>query len=123
MDNGMGKDKDPAGIPPGLEQQVQNKTARRRWAQAHERRSVWFGFGMFGLIGWAVTIPTVLGIALGVWLDRHWPAGQISWTISLLFVGIILGCINAWRWVNRERTLEMRPDFRKGQLKEEQKKE
>lgn len=120
---GMGEDKDPTGIPPGLEQQVQNKAARRRWAQAHAGRSVWFGFGMFGLIGWAVAIPTVLGIALGVWLDHHWPVGRISWTISLLLVGIILGCVNAWRWVNRERKLELRPDFRKQQPKEERKKE
>jgi len=103
---------DPPGIPPRLEEQVQKKAQRRHWAQSQGRRSVWFGFGMFGLIGWAVAMPTVLGIALGIWLDRHWPAGNISWTISLLFVGIILGCINAWRWVNRERRFESRPGLK-----------
>lgn len=107
---GHGQD-DRSGIPTGLEEQVQRKAERRRWAQAQKKRSVWFGFGMFGLIGWAVAIPTVLGILLGLWLDRHWPAGRISWTLSLLFVGIILGCLNAWRWVNRERKLEPRPNF------------
>ena len=111
-------DNDPPGNPPRLEDQVQKKAERRHWAQTQGRRSVWFGFGMFGLIGWAVAIPTVLGITLGIWLDRHWPAGQISWTISLLFVGIILGCINAWRWVNRERRLESRPGL-KGENKVE----
>jgi len=94
-----------------METEVQKKTARRRWAQSQKKSNVWFGFGMFGLIGWAVAIPTVLGIALGIWLDRSWPVGNISWTISLLFVGIILGCMNAWRWVNRERQLETQPDF------------
>lgn len=98
--------------PPGLEEQVRRKAERRRWAQAQERHHVWFGFGMFGLIGWSVAIPMILGIALGIWLDAHWPVGKISWTISLLFVGIILGCINAWRWVSRERRLESRPDFK-----------
>lgn len=106
------KNTDPPRIPAGLEEQVQKKTARRRWARARKQRSVWFGFGMFGLIGWAVAIPTLLGIALGIWLDRYWPAGRISWTISLLFVGIILGCINAWRWVSRERRFESRPDIK-----------
>ena len=106
------KIKDPSGTLTGLEEQVQKKAARRRWARAQNKRSVLFGFGLFGLIGWAVAIPTVLGIAVGIWLDRYWPAGRISWTISLLFVGIILGCINAWRWVNRERRLESRPNFK-----------
>ena len=107
----------PPGMPPSLEEQVQKKAERRRWARSQERRSVWFGFGMFGLIGWAVAIPTVLGITLGIWLDRHWPVARISWAISLLFVGIILGCLNAWRWVNRERRLESRPGL-KGENRE-----
>lgn len=108
---------DPPDIPSGLEEEVQKKAERRRWARAQRRHGVWFGFGMFGLIGWAVVIPTVLGILLGVWLDRHWPSGHISWTLSLLFVGIVLGCLNAWRWVSRERRLEERPVF-KGKSKE-----
>ncbi len=101
---------DPPGMAQGLEDQVQKKAERRRWAQTQKKHSVWFGFGMFGLIGWAVAVPTVLGTALGIWLDRHYPADPISWTISLLFVGIILGCINAWIWVNRERKLDPRPE-------------
>jgi len=100
------------GTTEALGEQVQKKAERRRWAQSQKKRGVWFGFGMFGLIGWSVAIPTVLGILLGLWLDRHWPAGRISWTLSLLFVGIILGCLNAWRWVTRERKLETRPDFK-----------
>jgi ATP synthase protein I len=108
---------DPPDMPPSLEEQVQKKAERRRWARSQEKRSVWFGLGMFGLIGWAVAIPTLLGIALGIWLDRHWPADRISWAISLLFVGIILGCINAWRWVSRERRLESRPDIKDGDRK------
>jgi ATP synthase protein I len=103
---------DPPDIPSGLEDQVQKKAERRRWARAQQRHEVWFGFGMFGLIGWSVAMPTVLGILLGLWLDRHWPGGRISWTISLLFVGIILGCLNAWRWVSRERRLETRPQHK-----------
>ena len=101
-----------SNTPVGFEEQVQKKAERRDWAQAQKRRSVWFGFGMFGLIGWAVAIPTVLGISVGVWLDHHFPVGRISWTISLLLVGIILGCLNAWRWVNRERQIESRPQLK-----------
>lgn len=29
---------------------------------------------MFGIIGWAVAIPTLIGVAVGIWLDRHYPS-------------------------------------------------
>ena len=41
-----------------------------------------FGLGMLGLIGWAVVVPTLLGAALGLWLDAHYPARH-SWTLAL----------------------------------------
>lgn len=76
----------------------------RRKLRARKQRSdeVWFGLGMFGMVGWSVTIPTVLCIFLGVWIDLKWP-GQLSWTLMLLVIGLILGCLNAWFWINRQR--------------------
>jgi len=64
-------------------------------------RGVWFGIGMFGLVGWAVAVPTLAGIALGIWLDRIAPVG-FSWTLALLLAGVLLGCVNAWWWINKE---------------------
>jgi ATP synthase protein I len=57
-----------------------------------------------GLIGWSVALPTLLGAALGLWLDaRH---SSHSWTLSLLVAGLVLGCFNAWHWVfNEEKTI------------------
>jgi ATP synthase protein I len=63
---------------------------------------VWFGLGMFGIVGWSVAIPTLAGIALGIYLDRHRPVG-FSWTLTLLAVGVVIGCLNAWYWVQQER--------------------
>ncbi len=57
--------------------------------------------GMMGLVGWSVVLPTVLGAALGVWLDRRYPMRH-SWTLTLLFTGLFVGCLNAWHWVARE---------------------
>jgi ATP synthase protein I len=56
---------------------------------------------MFGLVGWSVAIPTLLGIALGLWLDARWP-GRVSRTLTFLIIGVILGCLNAWYWVKQE---------------------
>jgi ATP synthase protein I len=92
---------DPPRPSDKLGEEVARKAARRARARRGGERSIWFGLGMFGLIGWSVAVPTLLGIALGVWMDRRWP-GHVSWTLTLLFVGLALGCANAWRWVKRE---------------------
>lgn len=78
--------------------------AEKRKVRAREREeeSVWFGLGTFGLVGWSVAIPTLIGLALGIWLDSAVPV-PFSWTLTLLFVGIIVGCANAWYWISRER--------------------
>jgi ATP synthase protein I len=55
---------------------------------------------MFGLVGWAVAVPTLAGVALGLWLDARYPGGP-SWTITGLVAGVALGCLNAWWWVQR----------------------
>ncbi len=82
------------------------KRARRKLRARRDRdRSGWFWFGMFGMVGWAVAIPTVIGIAIGLWLDRSWP-GAPSWTLNLLIVGVIVGCLNAWYWVKQESRRE-----------------
>ena len=80
---------------------ISEQAACKQRARTEGRYGVWFGLGMFGLVGRAVALPTLLGIALGIWLDARLPVG-FSWTISLLVVGILFGCLNAWWWVTRE---------------------
>lgn len=86
---------------PSLARQVGAKAARKSRARRDKNVGVWFGLGMMGLIGWSVAVPTLLGAALGVWLDRRDP-GDRSWTLALLVAGLALGCFNAWRWVVKE---------------------
>jgi ATP synthase protein I len=81
--------------------QVTAKAARKLTAQRAGPQTVWFGLGMLGLIGWSVAVPTLLGIMIGVWLDRRHP-GPHSWMLLLLVAGLIIGCANAWHWVSRE---------------------
>jgi ATP synthase protein I len=84
-----------------LIQQVGAKEQRKIKARGERTHDVWFWLGMFGLVGWSVAIPTVLSLALGVWIDKTWPS-RFSWTLMLLFIGVVLGCLNAWYWVKRE---------------------
>ena len=45
--------------------QVGAQAARKLKAQRGAAKSVWFGLGMSGLIGWSVTVPTLIGAAVG----------------------------------------------------------
>lgn len=82
--------------------QVADSQERKMRAREQGDRGVWFGLGMFGLVGWSVAIPALLAIALGVWIDAR-TASRYSWTLMLLAVGIGLGCFNAWYWISKER--------------------
>jgi ATP synthase protein I len=75
--------------------------AARKIKARKSTQGVWFGLGMMGLVGWSVVVPTLLGAALGIWLDNHHP-GKHPWTLSLLVVGLAVGCLNAWHWVAKE---------------------
>ena len=83
-----------------LADQVGVKAVRKLKAR-RSTQGVWFGLGMMGLVGWSVVVPTLLGAALGIWLDDRHPSGH-SWMLSLLVAGLVLGCVNAWHWVSKE---------------------
>jgi ATP synthase protein I len=80
---------------------IARKESRKQKARDKQDRSLWFGLGMFGLVGWSVAVPTLIGIAIGIWIDRS-GSHRYSWTLMLLFVGVVVGCLNAWYWVKRE---------------------
>ena len=87
--------------PDLLAAQVEARARRKLLARQDGAPGVWSGLGMMGLIGWSVVVPTLLGAALGMWLDSRHP-GNRSWTLALLMAGLVLGCLNAWRWVAQQ---------------------
>lgn len=85
--------------------EVEQKASRKIRGKEERNRSIWFGLGMFGLVGWSVAIPTLICLAIGVWIDTRWPS-RFSWTLMCLIMGVALGCLNAWFWVKRESKYE-----------------
>ena len=83
-----------------LAAQIGAKAARKLKAR-HSTQGVWFGLGMMGLIGWSVVVPTLLGAAVGIWLDNNHP-GTHPWTLALMVAGLAIGCVNAWYWVAQQ---------------------
>ncbi len=79
------------------------REVRRQAERARQRRelSFWQGLSLVGGVGWMVALPAVAGALLGRFLDTQWATG-IFWTLSLLVLGLTLGCVSAWRHIARE---------------------
>ena len=90
-----------SGSGPTLAEQIGAKAARKLKARRNPGQGVWFGLGMMGIVGWSVAVPTLLGAALGLWLDKY-HSGKHAWTLALLVAGLVIGCLNAWFWVAKE---------------------
>lgn len=83
-------------------EKVGEKAVRKAQAREHgSRGTMWFGLGTFGMVGWSIVIPTVIGVLLGTWLDNV-TSVDFSWRLTLMFLGLIVGCWNAWYWVSKE---------------------
>lgn len=93
----MGSRKSEKDVP----EKVGRKEQRKMKARREKKKDLWYGLGMFGLVGWSVTIPTLLFLALGIWIDTEYKS-PYSWTIMMLVTGIGIGCMNAWYWVSKE---------------------
>ena len=89
------------GNGPSFAGKIGAQAARKLKARRNPAQGVWLGLGMMGLIGWSVAVPTLLGAAVGLWLDGRYPGGR-SWTLALLAAGLAIGCLNAWHWVAKE---------------------
>ena len=86
---------------PNFSRQVAAQAERKLKAQSGATKGLWFGLGKSGLVGWSVTVPTLIGAAIGNWIDRHY-SSPYSWTLMLLIMGLIIGCFNAWHWISSE---------------------
>jgi ATP synthase protein I len=83
-----------------FKKKIKAKEVRKLKGRQEKKRGILQGFGVFGVVGWSVAIPTVVFAAIGLWIDKTWPS-RFSWTLMLLTLGLIIGCLNAWYWVQK----------------------
>jgi ATP synthase protein I len=81
-----------------LAEPVRRQYARRERWRREGARPLGHNLAMIGVLGWLVVTPTLIGIFVGRWLDRAAESG-IFWTLSLMFLGLCLGCWLGWKWV------------------------
>ncbi|MFA7552814.1 MAG: AtpZ/AtpI family protein [Spongiibacteraceae bacterium] len=80
---------------------IRRRAERMKAARRDPGESPLRGFGVFGIIGWSIAVPTVGGAFLGIWLNRVAPQ-DFSWPIALILGGVVIGGIIAWGWIGKE---------------------
>jgi len=97
-------------MPVDLSERIREKEQLKIKAGRETSGSVWSGLGMFGMVGWSVAAPTLLGTALGIWLDKKYHP-PFSCTLTLLMAGLVSGSLIAWYWISKEdRTMNKKED-------------
>jgi len=74
----------------------------RRSDKAERERPTVIGQTVFlGTLGLLMVLPMVGGAYLGRWLDGMVAGYSMRWTLSLIFLGIIIGATNVYLFVKR----------------------
>jgi ATP synthase protein I len=78
-----------------------------RRAELEPEPSLGSRLGQIGILGWTIVLPTLLGLAVGHWLDKRFATG-VFFSAPLLMVGAAIGLWSAWKWMHRQ-TRQDRP--------------
>ena len=88
-----------------------NKTARQLTKKADkmqhkENKQVVYKAALLSVYGWQLAIPVLLGIVLGILLDRLFPVSHFSWILNLILLGFVIGFYNATQWMKKNLGLK-----------------
>ena len=61
-----------------------------------EQKTILAQTAYLGVLGVIFILPVIIGAYTGVWLDDKFHGFSFSWTISLIFCGIVIGAINVY---------------------------
>lgn len=75
---------------------------KARARETRDGRKLYLNGAILGTYGWNISVPVMIGVIIGRWLDKRFPLPPMSWTLNLILIGFIIGFYNANRWMNRE---------------------
>lgn len=81
-----------------LEQQV-DQAARRLDKAEKERPTVLAQTAYVGVLGLLFVLPLIGGAYLGRWIDGLFEGYSMRWTLSLMFLGIVIGAVNVYYFI------------------------
>ena len=83
-----------------LKKEVERQARRMKKAE-HERRTLLAQTSYLGTLGLLIVLPVVLGAYLGRWLDQQLAGYSVSWTISLIVLGVFVGALNVYLFIRK----------------------
>jgi ATP synthase protein I len=81
-----------------LRRQVERQARRMRQAE-RDRPTLLAQTAYIGILGLLFVLPVVAGAYLGRWLDSLLAGYSIRWTLSMIFLGVIIGAINVYLFI------------------------
>ena len=90
-----------AGKNEALQKKLALQAQRMKQAEK-DRPTLMSQTAYIGTLGLIFVLPLVGGAYLGRWLDGLATGYSIRWTMSLLFVGVVVGVVNVYLFI-RER--------------------
>jgi ATP synthase protein I len=78
-----------------LNKRIERQAQRLRQAD-RERPTLMAQTIYLGTLGLVFVLPVVGGAYLGHWLDSLIEGYSMRWTLSLIFLGVVIGAVNAW---------------------------
>lgn len=92
-----------SGEPPApdrerLEHQVEKQVQRMERAEK-ERPTLLAQTAYIGVLGLLFVLPVIGGAYLGRWVDSLFEGYSMRWTLSLIFLGVVVGAVNVYYFV------------------------
>lgn len=78
-----------------LHERVEGQARRLRKAE-RERPTLIAQTVYLGTLGLVFVLPVIGGAYLGHWLDTLAEGYSTRWTLSLIFLGLVVGAVNVW---------------------------
>jgi ATP synthase protein I len=78
-----------------LKKQIDRQIRRMEKAQ-RERATLLSQTVYIGVLGLVFVLPVVGGAYLGRWLDGFAAGYSMRWTLSMIFLGVVVGAVNVY---------------------------
>ncbi len=78
-----------------LRDDVERQVKRMKKAEK-ERHTLMAQTVFLGTLGLVFVLPVIAGAYLGSWIDGMLEGYSIRWTLSLMFLGIVIGAVNVY---------------------------
>ena len=91
----MAKNNSPQQEKGQLQRRINKQVERLKQAE-RDRRTLLAQTTYVGMLGLLLVLPIIAGAYLGQWLDSMLEGYSWRWTLSMIFLGLVVGCINVY---------------------------